>query len=130
MGKSKEDFGQVVQEREQSPWLQQVMDNYTWMLSDTGQCGWAFLGALCCSALVTSVVELLAAVTAVSSESHCDQAGQVPKAQHGEAPGIIADAGLDSRFSLKDFGVIGNAGLAVACLTLAAWLVFPGTRVC
>lgn len=29
---------------------------------------------------------------------------------------VIADAGLDSRCSLKDFGVIGNAGLAVGCL--------------
>lgn len=29
---------------------------------------------------------------------------------------VIADAGPDSRCSLKDFGVIGNAGLAVGCL--------------
>lgn len=87
--------------------------------------------SLCSSALVTPVVELVAAVTAVSSESHQAQAGQAPKVQHrGEVPGMIADAGLDSGFSLKDFGVIGNAGLAVACLTFAAWLVFPGTRVC
>lgn len=90
-----------------------------------------FPGGFVLFCTVTSVVELLAAVTAVSSQSHCDQAGQSPKAQQGrEIPGIIADAGLDSGFSLKDFGVIGNAGLAVACLTLAAWLVFPGTRVC
>lgn len=75
-----------------------------------------FPGGLCCSALVTSVVELVPAVTAVSSESHHAQAGQAPEVQHGgEAPGMIADAGLGSGFSLKDFGVIGNAGLAVAC---------------
>lgn len=98
------------------------------MLSDTGQCGQAFLGVLCCSALVTSVLELVAAVTAVSSESHPVQAGQTPKAQHRrEVAGIIAAARLDSGSSLEDFGVIRNAGLAVACLTLAAWLVFPGT---
>lgn len=104
------------------------MDSCTWMLSDTGQCGRAFLGVLCCSALVTSVLELVAAVTAVSSESHPVQNEQTPKAQHGrEVPGIIADARLDSESSLKDFGVIGNAGLAVASLTLAAWPLFPGT---
>lgn len=130
MGKSEEDFGRVFQEREQSPWLQQVLDN-SMILSDIGQCGWAFLGVLCCSALVSSVVELVAAVTADSSESHCVQAGQAPKVQHGrEVPGIIAEAGLDSGFSVKDFGLIGNAGLAVPCLTFAAWPVFPGTRVC
>lgn len=84
------------------------------MLSDLGQYGWAFLGVLCCSALLTSVVELVAAVTAVSSESHRVQAGQAPEVQHGrEGPGIamIADAGLDLGFRLEDFGVIGNAGL-------------------
>lgn len=95
------------------------------MLSDLGQYGWAFQGVLCCSALLTSVVELVAAVTAVSSESHRVQAGQAPEVQHGrEGPGI-ADAGL----GIQAGGLWGNRKCR-ARLTFAACLVFPGTRVC